>query len=81
MHQKIKQNAGKYISAGTPLAYAAPVAWIDKSVRMPTKEDADETGCVMVWHRYNKAMPMRPESVASHGSLVSHWFPMPAPPV
>lgn len=27
--------------------------WIDLKERIPTKEDADEWGCVLVWDRYN----------------------------
>ena len=32
------------------------IRWIPKSVRMPTAEDADAQGCVLIWDTNNGVM-------------------------
>lgn len=48
--------------------------WIDRDERLPTEEDADVQGCVIVWHVYNGIMVMGWFNVP-HNRFVSHWLP------
>ena len=54
--------------------------WIQMTVRMPTVEDADEYGGVLVWHRYNGVMVMHVQNVQNFGGFITDWMPTPAAP-
>lgn len=54
--------------------------WIQMTVRMPTVEDADEYGCVLVWHRYNGVMVLHVQNVQNFGGFITDWMPTPAAP-
>lgn len=53
--------------------------WVDVRVRKPTPADADETGCVIVWHTYQGVMVTGWFQVEMN-SLITHWMPTPRPP-
>lgn len=53
--------------------------WIDAAKRKPTRKDADVTGCVLAWHRYNGAMITGWRNVRGN-ALYTHWQPTPAVP-
>lgn len=48
--------------------------WIDRDERLPTEEDGDAQGCVIVWHVYNGAMVTGWNNVP-HNRFISHWLP------
>lgn len=54
--------------------------WIDAiAERKPTKEDADERNCVLVWHVYNGVMVTGYHQFDS-SRFLTHWMPCPKPP-
>ena len=55
--------------------------WIDKTVRMPTAEDADPWGCVLIYDRYNgcQITGWRNTQALSR-QYVTHWARMPLGP-
>ena len=57
------------------------IRWIPKSVRMPTAEDADAQGCVLIWDTNNGVMLTgyrNPYSVDR--APVTHWATPPQGP-
>lgn len=57
----------------------AEKGWISRQERMPTAEDADALGCVLVWHIWQGVMVMGWHQVENN-RFVSHWTPMIQPP-
>ena len=53
--------------------------WIDKAERLPTAEDADAEGVVLVWHRYQGTMLAGWFRVAE-SRMFTHWQHTPGPP-
>lgn len=54
--------------------------WIHAAERMPTAEDADEWGCVLVWHFYQGPMVTGWRQVEQN-SFMTHWRHTPRPPM
>lgn len=54
--------------------------WIDAATRLPEKADADVTGCVVAWHRYNGTMVIGWWQVKGNRFL-THWQRCPAAPM
>ena len=55
--------------------------WIDKRVKFPGIEDADDRGCVLVWHEHQGVMLMHIHNMEIYGKFVTHWMPPPARPM
>lgn len=55
-------------------------AWTAIGERKPTPEDADEQGCVLVWHRYQGVIVLNVKNVCNYGTYITHWQPTPAAP-
>ena len=53
--------------------------WISVSERLPTAQDADMGGCVLVWHIYQGMLVMGWHQVDKN-RFFSHWMTLPAPP-
>ena len=53
--------------------------WIDMTSRKPTQADADEYGCVMVWHLFQGAMITGWRN-AANGTYITHWQRTPDAP-
>lgn len=53
--------------------------WIRVEDCLPASADADQQGCVQVWHVYNGVMMMQWHLVHQHGT-VTHWKRAPLPP-
>lgn len=53
--------------------------WIDMSARKPTQDDADEYGCVIVWHLFQGVMITGWRNAAS-GIYHTHWQKTPDAP-
>lgn len=57
------------------------VRWVDKRERMPTREDADAQGCVLVWDINNGVMITGVNNHYGVGrSPVTHWATPPEGP-
>lgn len=58
--------------------------WINIREQTPTAADADEWGCVLVWHRYNGTQVTGWHNIVVHenpdGDLITHWRHCPPPP-
>ena len=54
--------------------------WILMQDRKPDENDADEWGCVIVWHLFNGAMITGWRN-AVNGTYYSHWMHTPTPPI
>lgn len=54
--------------------------WILMSDRKPTSDDADEYGCVMVWHLFQGVM-VTGWSIAGNGIYITHWMRTPDAPI
>ena len=54
--------------------------WVPIAGHKPTPEDADEQGCVLVWHRYQGVMMLNVRNVQNFGAYITHWMRSPAPP-
>lgn len=48
--------------------------WINKKDRLPTAEDADPQGCVLVWHTFNGLMVTGWFQV-ERGVFLNYWQP------
>lgn len=53
--------------------------WIHSEERMPTQDDADKWGCVLVWHTYQGPMITGWKQVKQN-SFMTHWRRTPRPP-
>ena len=53
--------------------------WISMTDRKPTGDDADEYGCVLVWHLFQGAMITGWRN-AGNGTYHTHWMPTPDAP-
>ena len=53
--------------------------WIDVRERMPSREDADATNRVLVWHVLNGCMMLGWHKVCEN-RFVTHWQPSPEGP-
>ncbi|NLV59169.1 MAG: hypothetical protein GXY67_10410 [Clostridiales bacterium] len=53
--------------------------WIHRDERLPTAEDADAYGCVLVWHTFNGHMITGWHQLPSN-RYFTHWMPTPCPP-
>lgn len=53
--------------------------WICAMEHLPTAEDADDWGCVLVWHRYQGPMITGWRQVQNNGHM-THWQRTPAAP-
>lgn len=53
--------------------------WISVKARLPTEEDADPVGCVIVYHLFQGVMVIGWHQIAG-GGYYTHWMPTPAPP-
>lgn len=47
--------------------------WIEKAERLPEQQDANEWGCVIVWHTYQGVMVTGWRN-AKENSFVTHWM-------
>lgn len=48
---------------------------------LPTREDADQAGNVLAWHKYNGAMNAHISAVQTNASkMFTHWMRLPAKP-
>lgn len=56
-----------------------PGEWVPIADRKPTKEDADEEGCVMVWHRRTGAQFCRWQDVKASENE-RYWTRLPERP-
>lgn len=56
-----------------------PEGWVPVTDTMPTESDADQQGCVEVWHVYNHVMIMHHSQVALNSFVVA-WRRTPRPP-
>lgn len=55
--------------------------WVDKNTRMPTAEDADYWGCVMIWDQLNGAMITGWRNAQQlNRAGVTHWARIPEGP-
>lgn len=54
--------------------------WIPVSKRLPTEEDANEDGEVLVLHRSGLCEALFWDDVARYHAMLSHWMPLPEPP-
>lgn len=53
--------------------------WIPREERLPTEQDADLQGCVIVWHAFNGAMITGWHRMADN-RFMSHWTHTPPEP-
>lgn len=53
--------------------------WINAEERLPTREDADDWGCVLVWHTYQGAMIAGWKQVEKN-CFMTHWQRSPQAP-
>lgn len=53
--------------------------WTDAKERKPTREDADVTGCVLAWHKYNGCMVTGWHQFGV-SAMYTHWQRTPEPP-
>ena len=53
--------------------------WIDKNERLPTEQDADGDGLVLVWHRYQGTMITGWFQI-KESTMFTHWQKAPDPP-
>ena len=60
----------------------ARLNWHSPAERLPTKEDADEDGCVMAVHKNwtGEASKWLFSVVANHPDSFHCWFPLAVPP-
>lgn len=57
------------------------VIWIDKTERMPTADDADEYGCVLIYDTLNGIMISGYKNTQNISRWpVTHWARMPEAP-
>ena len=55
--------------------------WTAKSERLPTEEDADEWGCVLVWHLYNGCQMLGWNNpMLKSSTYITHWMRPPHMP-
>ena len=54
-------------------------SWISMKDRKPENEDADDYGCVLVWHLYQGVM-LTGWRNACNGVYHTHWMHTPPPP-
>ena len=58
--------------------------WISIYDRMPTEQDGDALGCILIWHKYNGACVTGWHNVIKHmlpeNDMITHWQRCPAPP-
>lgn len=53
--------------------------WIDKETHPPSGADADEYGCVLVWHAFQGNMITGWRNALSN-RFITHWQPTLPPP-
>ncbi len=55
--------------------------WISKATRLPTQQDADPWGCVLVWHIHNGVQTLGWQNpMLKSSKYITHWMtPPPAP--
>lgn len=59
----------------------ATIQWIDRTVRMPTKADANPQGCVLIWDENNGIMIKGWHNTAEIcRAPVTHWATPPKGP-
>ena len=56
------------------------INWTAIQDHKPTPEDADEQGCVLVWHKYQGVIVLNVKNVCNYGAYITHWMPTPAAP-
>lgn len=68
-----------YVSAPEEDLPAPETGWMDAAAKPPGEADADEFGCVVVWHLYNGCM-VAGWKQARDNPFMTHWQPCPSPP-
>lgn len=63
-----------------------PSQWISVEDRLPTKEDADENGKILVWREVESTQALMSKSIydytmAKYLDKSSFWQPLPNPPI
>lgn len=57
------------------------IEWVNKADRLPIESDADDWGCVLVWHIYNGCQILGWNNPRVHdSSLITHWAQLPKDP-
>lgn len=57
------------------------MAWTDKRERLPTQQDADPWGCVLVWHIHNGAQTLGWQNpMLKSSKYITHWMTPPPGP-
>lgn len=54
--------------------------WILSAARQPTEADADEYGCVVVWHIYQGVMVLGWHQITEENPYLPYWMPAPGKP-
>lgn len=56
------------------------IVWVDRNVRVPTEEDADEYGAILARHKYNGVTVTTPHNFNHFGSFMDYWAKTPRGP-
>lgn len=56
------------------------IVWVDKNVRVPTEEDADEYGTIMALHKLNGVIVTKLYNFERFGSMMDFWAKTPRGP-
>ena len=54
--------------------------WIPVTERLPTMDDTDETGVVLVYTENNEHLIVDSADVWRFRDFITHWMPLPEPP-
>lgn len=61
--------------------FVAGTRWIPVSERLPTEDDSDENGYVLVWNKNGRGTwNWRDVVFHNHIVKITHWMPFPEPP-
>ena len=63
------------------MKHQTAIDWVNAGERLPTAQDADRAGCVLVWHKYSGVMVTGFHQFEHNtNGFLTHWAPKPKPP-